>query len=187
MGILKEDMRGGSILVVAGTNRPNAVSKAVGSYCVEVLQDMGYDVSLLSLEVLSDDFIGKALYGNQGKDSAFNKLSCRIEKASKLVFVVPQYNGSFPGVLKTFIDGLKVGKRDEGQLFRGKKCALVGVSRGYQGNILGLSHFSDIVSYLGMAVFPMKLYLSGIQTPIIAEYGKYMDRIKEQMGGFVTF
>ena len=29
-----------------------------------------------------------------------------MSQSEKFVFIVPEYNGSFPGVLKTFIDGL---------------------------------------------------------------------------------
>ena len=80
-----------------------------------------------------------------------------MEEAQKYVFVVPEYNGSFPGVLKAFIDGL-----DFPTTFAGKKCALIGVSQGWRGGSTGLSHLTDIFHYLKMDVCPFKVYLPNI-------------------------
>ena len=41
---------------------------------------------------------------------------------------MPQYNGSFPGVFKAFIDGYAYPN-----VFKGDKAALVGVSKGFRG------------------------------------------------------
>ena len=75
----------------------------------------------------------------------------KVQSSDKLVFVVPEYNGSFPGVLKTFIDSLKYP-----QGVRDKKAGLIGVSSGVQGGVFAMSHLSDIFNYLGMHVFGTK-------------------------------
>lgn len=178
------------ILVIAGTNRPGALAEIVANYYVSILAKEGKQAQLLSLNRLEPDFIVKALYANKGKDPAFNTLVREIEQAQKMVFIVPQYNGSFPGVLKTFIDGLEVGAADQGKVFRYKKCALVGVSKGYQGNILGLSHLTDILEYLGMQVLPIKPYLSRISPPSMEAFEahpRYLTRLQEQAKHFIRF
>lgn len=178
------------ILVIAATNRPESLTEVVANYYLSLLQKEGVKGHLLSLSKLAPDFIGKALYANKGKDKAFNALAKEIEKAQKMVFIVPQYNGSFPGVLKTFIDGLQVGMMDKGEVFRHKKCALVGVSKGYQGNILGLSHLSEILAYLGMHVHPVKPYLSSIKMPSMEafnEHPHYAERLQEQASALIRF
>ena len=178
------------ILVIAATNRPGALSKIVAEYYVSILEKEGTQARLLSLDRLAPDFIEKALYANKGKDPAFNALAQEVEQAQKMVFVVPQYNGSFPGVLKTFIDGLTVGAADKGATFRHKKCALVGVSKGYQGNILGLSHLTDILTYLGMHVLPTKPYLSSIapaSLEALQAHPQYLTRLQEQALHFIQF
>ena len=75
----------------------------------------------------------------------------KIQSCDKFVFVVPEYNGSFPGVFKAFVDGLKYPAS-----FKDKKCALVGISSGTQGGALALSHLTDIFNYLGMNVLALK-------------------------------
>lgn len=189
MSISKRDKEA-SILVIAATNRPSALSKIVAHYYVSILEKEGRQARLLSLDRLAPDFIGKALYANKGKDPAFNALAEEIQQAQKMVFVVPQYNGSFPGVLKAFIDGLTVGAADKGDTFRYKKCALVGVSKGYQGNILGLSHLTDILEYLGVQVLPIKPYLSSIAPASIEAlqaHPHYLTRLQEQAKHFIHF
>ena len=178
------------ILVVAATNRPGALAQIVANYYVSILEKERKKARLLSLNRLEPDFMAKALYANKGKDPAFNTLAQEIEEAKKMVFVVPQYNGSFPGVLKTFIDGLRVGAEDKGEVFRYKKCALVGVSKGSQGNILGLSHLTDILEYLGMQVLPMKGYLCCIGSPSMEAFEahpSYLRFLQEQAKHFILF
>ena len=67
----------------------------------------------------------------------------------KLVIIVPEYNASFPGVLKAFIDGLTY----PGGI-QGKKAALVGLSGGGQGGLLAMTHLTDVLMYLGTTVLP---------------------------------
>ncbi len=116
-----------------------------------MLEARGIAYQILDLAELPSDFTSTALYDNVGKSEAFNKLSDMIATSDKFVFVVPEYNSSFPGVLKAFIDGLAYPNS-----FRDKKGALVGISSGMQGSGLSLSHLTDILNYLGMHVMPMK-------------------------------
>ncbi|WP_172796060.1 NADPH-dependent FMN reductase, partial [Roseivirga echinicomitans] len=95
------------------------------------------------------------------------------------------YNGSFPGVLKTFIDGLKY---PEG--VRDKKAALVGISSGVQGGVFAMSHLTDIFNYLGMHVFALKPKLAAIESNFID--GKitntlYNQLINTQIEKFIEF
>jgi len=99
--------------------------------------------------------------------------------------MLPEYNGSFPGVLKTFIDGLKY---PEG--VRDKKAALVGISSGVQGGVFAMSHLTDIFNYLGMHVFALKPKLAAIERNFID--GKitntlYNQLINTQIDKFIEF
>ena len=146
------------ITIVAGTNRKNSVSRQVADYYKGILASKGVEVNVVDLAELPGDFIGTALYENNGKNAAFNALREEVQGSEKLVFVVPEYNGSFPGVLKAFIDGLKY---PEG--LRDKKAALIGVSSGVQGGVFAMSHLTDIFNYLGMNVLALKPKLAGIE------------------------
>ena len=150
------------ITIIVGTNRREAVSRQVAEYYRVLLAQRDIPNQLLDLHDLPSDFLTTALYENNGQNEAFNALSTMIADSEKLVFIVPEYNGSFPGILKTFIDGLTYPSP-----LRDKKCAMVGLSSGMQGGSIALSHLTDVLNYLGMHVLALK--------PKLALIEKYFD------------
>lgn len=146
------------ITIISCTNRKSAVSKTISEFYHGLLTQAGAESRILDLRDLPVDFVGSALYENSGRNQAFNDMTALISESKKFVFVVPEYNGSFPGVLKAFIDGL-----DYPNPFKDKKCAMVGLSSGVQGGALALSHLTDILNYLGMHVLALKVRMPGIE------------------------
>mmetsp|Transcript_20110 Transcript_20110/g.46636 ORF Transcript_20110/g.46636 Transcript_20110/m.46636 type:complete len:179 (-) Transcript_20110:1328-1864(-) len=146
------------IIVVSSTNRKNALSARVADYYVNLLHKRKCNSQVLDLTDLPPDFTVTALYENNGKNPTFNRLRECIETAKKYVFIVPEYNGSFPGVLKAFIDGLRFP-----DTYREKKCAMVGVSKGPNGGVFAMSHLTDVFHHLGMHVHPLKPRLGNIK------------------------
>lgn len=146
------------ITVVASTNRNDSVSKQIALLYQNMLLEKGVASNLIDLGELPDDFAFSALYENSGKNDHFNEFRQLMMDSEKFVFIVPEYNGSFPGVLKTFIDGLKFP-----DTFTDKKCALVGISSGVQGAGLALSHLTDIFHYCGTEVLAQKPKLARIE------------------------
>jgi len=150
------------ITVIACTNRPNSYSLKVAEYYINLLKEKSVPCTLIDLNTLPEGYLFSALYHNQGKDLIFNSIKEKISASEKFVFVVPEYNGSFPGVLKAFIDGL-----DYPASFKNKKCALVGLSSGVMGGSLALSHLTDILNYLGMHVLASKPRITRIEKTFI--------------------
>lgn len=146
------------IVIVCGTNRNDSVSYQIALLYQKMLNNINCPNELIDLSDLPNDFAFSALYEMAGKNEEFNHFREVMAEANKFVFVVPEYNGSFPGVLKTFIDGLKFP-----HTFKGKKCALVGISSGIQGAGLALSHLTDIFHYCGTEVLSLKPKLSHIE------------------------
>ena len=173
------------IEIISGTNRPGAVSALVAQWYQALLQERGAESQILDLIDLPVDFTVSALYDSSGTNVVFNSLADRLRHADKMIYVVPEYNNSFPGVLKAFIDGM-----DYPSPFKGKKCALVGVSSGVQGGGMAMSHLTDIFNYLGMHVLAQKPRLAQIE--INMADGKltndlYKQLLEEQVDAFVKF
>ncbi|MBC7448719.1 MAG: NAD(P)H-dependent oxidoreductase [Hymenobacteraceae bacterium] len=145
------------IALISGTNRPRSTTRLVADFYAQRLQAHGVAYTLIDLVDLPADFTATALYGNAGRNPTFNLLADRAAGATKLVFIVPEYNYSFPGVLKAFIDGLPY----PGGI-RNKQAALVGLSAGAQGGAVALSHLTDVLHYLGTLVLPHKPRLAHI-------------------------
>ncbi len=146
------------INIIVGTNRKNSVSFALAKLYQQILMDKGNQSEILNLQDLPNDFVFSALYENNGKNAEYNLFHEKVKAGDKYVFIVPEYNGSFPGILKAFIDGMTYPNS-----FRNKKCALVGLSSGVGGGGIALSHLTDIFHYLGMHVLPLKPKLAKIE------------------------
>ncbi|UXX77717.1 NAD(P)H-dependent oxidoreductase [Reichenbachiella carrageenanivorans] len=172
------------ITIVSGTNRKNSVSKKLAHIYQGILQSKGVATELIYLEDLPDDFTETALYDQSGKNEVFNIFRKQMLEAEKMVFIVPEYNGSFPGVLKAFIDGLAFP-----HTFRDKKAALVGISSGVQGGGLALSHLTDIFNYCGTHVLAQKPKLARIEANLTENKLSqlYHDLLEEQVDKLLAF
>ncbi|MCX2742644.1 NAD(P)H-dependent oxidoreductase [Mangrovivirga sp. M17] len=171
--------------IISGTNRKDAVSPKLAAYYQTCLSEKGIEAPVISLDDLPDDFVFSALYENAGKHEVFNKFRERMLNTTKFIFIVPEYNGSFPGVLKAFIDGMQYP-----DTFSNKKCALVGLSSGVQGAGLALSHLTDIFNYCGTHVLAHKPKLSFIHKHFDGEEvlnDLYKQLIDEQVEAFLKF
>src|SRR3982751_2253778 len=110
-----------SITIISATNRPHSSTFKIAVFYAQLIEKQGIKTKILSLEKLSPDLQFMDLYGKQSEK--FQQLLQEyIIPIEKFVFIVPEYNGSFPGILKLFIDAIHP------DLNRGKKAALVGIS-----------------------------------------------------------
>jgi chromate reductase len=147
------------ITIISGTNRPDSRSGKIAEYYSKLLQIRKQPCRILDLQELPSDFMFSAMFEHTGKNTAFNEFTHIVATSEKFVFIVPEYNGSFPGILKAFIDALAYPSS-----FNNKKCALVGISSGTMGGALALSHLTDILNYVGMQVLAIKPRLGRIGT-----------------------
>jgi len=144
------------ITIISGTNRLRSSTLRLSKYYQRQFQKLGEETNIFSLEDLPPNLIVSDLYG--ARSEAFEKIWETIGVSEKYVFVVPEYNGSFPGVLKTFLDACKYPDS-----FYGKKVALVGLSSGKYGNIRGIEHFTGVCHYMHMHVLPLKIHIPHIR------------------------
>ena len=173
------------ILIISGTNRSEALSPTIASIYASLIKEEGLEADIIDLRDLPVDFIATALYGNAGKNEEFNILRRKMTDAKKLVFIVPEYNGSFPGVLKAFIDGLEYP-----DCFMGKKAAMVGVSAGMLGSSHAMSHLTDILNYCGTHVLARKPRFTSISnhlTDDIITNENYLGQLKKQIKELIDF
>ena len=161
------------------------MSRKIAEYYQDILTHLGASSIILDLINLPHDFTVSALYENTGKNEDFNNLKSLLENTDKFVFVVPEYNGSYPGVLKAFIDGLPYPNS-----FANKKAALVGLSSNMQGAAIALSHLNDVFSYLGMNTLAMRVKLAQIKSHYsdkVISNALYKELIEIQAGQIIHF
>lgn len=148
------------ITIISGTNRPNNLSILVASSYKRMLSEAGIEANLIDLRHLPPDIVIGDLYGKRSEE--FTALQTIINLTTTFIFVVPEYNGSFPGVLKLFIDAC-----DYPHSWIGKKAVLLGISAGAGGNVAGLRHLEDILSYLKVQVLEKRVHIPGIREKVV--------------------
>lgn len=172
------------VTIISGTNRPGSNTLKVAKYYQKVLSEKGLEANIFSLEQLPETLISSDLYGKRSPE--FEPIQELMTKTSKFLFIIPEYNGSFPGVLKTFIDACQFPDS-----FYDKKAALVGVSSGKYGNIRGVDHFTGVCHYVHLNVLPLRLHIPNIKSELDADGNLIQpDTIKftnEQIDKFIKF
>lgn len=136
------------ITIISGTNRLGSNTKKVALQYARFLKEKEVDVNFLSLEELNVFT----------RDANFEKVEEEIlVPTQNFIIVAPEYNGSFPGVLKAFIDVSIVES-----VWHNKTALLSGVSAGRAGNLRGMEHLTGILNHIKITVHPNKLPLSSI-------------------------
>lgn len=172
------------ITIIAATNRPNSNTLKVAKYYQRQLKEKSIDTHLFSLEHLPIDVLNTDMYGKRSE--AFQEIQNMIYQTKKFLFIMPEYNGSYPGVLKVLIDACNFPDS-----FYDKKAALVGISSGKYGNIRGVDHFTGVCHYIHLNILPLRLHIPNIKSELDAEGNfNHPDTIKftnEQIEKFISF
>jgi chromate reductase, NAD(P)H dehydrogenase (quinone) len=165
------------ITIISGTNRPGSNTRKVAEHYRLVLAEKGQNTVFLSLEDLT----------SLSRDGQFNRIEAEILiPTKKFLMIMPEYNGSFPGVLKLMIDLSEVKK-----VWGGKKALLAGVANGRAGNLRGMDQLTGILNHMNTQVLPNKVPLSMVNK-MLNEEGKLTDAgtmavIEKQIDDFLQF
>ena len=141
------------ITIISGTNREGNYSIKFARKYAEILKDKGAECQVLDLRDLPKDFLFSETYGNR-TDSYEQLLKKYAYDPEKWMMVSPEYNGSFSGVLKSFIDSM------DNRAVVGKKIAMIGIAAGRAGNLRGMDHMTNCMHYMKAEVMPNKLPIS---------------------------
>lgn len=172
------------ITLVSSTHRTGSNTRKVAGAYLQVAEKLGIELDLFSLEDLPHDFLFTDYFGKRSENFQ-QLLEKHIIRPDKLIFVVPEYNGSFPGILKAFIDALPPDQ------LAGKKVALVGVATGRGGNTRGMDQLVGVFHYLKVNVFFDKVPVSQVTSKFDAG-GRFTDdftlkQFEAQLKGFIDF
>jgi len=163
--------------IIAGTNRNDSMTLRMATLYFDILTELGENVKLLSLE-------GKEVWERGASMLALEEEY--LIPAEKFIFIMPEYNASFPGILKVMMDNTDIKK-----VWWHKKALLTGLSDGRAGNLRGIEHMTSILHYLKVNVHYNKLVLSRIKEEM-GKDGSIMKpetdiNIRQQIADFIKF
>jgi len=177
-------MQTAPLLIVSGSNRPNSNTLRVAKIIEGHYRRLGAPVELYGLEQLPPEVFTPEAYTR--KPDAFVLVQQRVLEAPGLHVVTPEYNGSFPGILKHFIDLLKFPES-----FEGKPVAFVGIASGSWGGLRAVEQLQMVFGYRNAHVYPDRVFLPGISSKLAPD-GTLTDpaldgRLAAQTAGFAKF
>ena len=172
------------IVVIAGTNRPHSNTLRVARLVESTLCHCGENVSLIDLGQLPAELFAPFSYAT--KPISFKPFQDAILDASGIVTVVPEYNGSYPGILKYFIDMLQFPES-----LVGKPAAFVGLSSGRWGGLRAVEQLAMVFQYRHAHLYGQRVFLPGIGN-LFGDNGRLsdpgmQDRLEHATRGFVEF
>jgi len=163
--------------IISGTNRPGSNSLKVATQYKNILESRGIEARVVSLEGLDL---------NKKSEKLLILEHDVLIPSSKFIFILPEYNGSFPGSLKVMID-----LSDYKKVWYGKKALLTGISTGRSGNLRGMDHLAGSLNFLNVTVHPNKLPISGVDKLIhgsgVIHDQPTIEAMEKQVDEFIHF
>ena len=163
------------ITIISGTNRKYSNTYKIAREYQLLLQQKEIEARIFSLED-----VNLLQY-----DAAFEKIETEVLiPTTHFIIISPEYNGSFPGVLKLLFDNSR-----SHEIWFHKKALLTGVATGRAGNLRGMDHLADVLNYLKITVHPNKLPISTVNS-VVDKDGKIIDAntlkaINQQLDEFI--
>jgi NAD(P)H-dependent FMN reductase len=173
-----------SIMIISGTNRPGSNALKVARIIEGHYRKLAAPVELFSLEELPREIFDPTSYAN--KPPVFRTVQERVVASLGLHVITPEYNGSFPGILKYFIDMLKFPES-----FDRKPVAFVGEAAGSWGGLRSVEQLQHIFGYRNAHIYPDRVFIPAIGGKLDPE-GRLTDpaidqRLAAQTAGFAAF
>ena len=172
------------ISLIVGTHRPGSNSAKVARHVAQVYAALGEPLAVIDLAQFPPDAFSAGAFGQ--KSAAVEAAANTVLQSSGLVVIAPEYNGSYPGALKAFIDLLPFPIA-----FERRPVSFIGIAAGEWGGLRTVEHLQGVFGYRNAHVYPDRIFVPGIYSKLGAD-GSITDtalvgRIERQAAGFIRF
>ncbi len=139
--------------VISGSNRSGSRSLTVAKIIQQIYKESGEDVEIIALDELPLNELGNSGYGKH-TPPAIKAIVEKLNRADGLHLVVPEYNGSYPGALKLFIDHFTYP-----DTFEQRPVCFVGIGLGPFGGLRPVEHLQQVFGYRNGFILPHKVFI----------------------------
>ena len=134
------------ITIISGSNRGDNNTKKVALEYQRLLGEKNVPAQIFSLDEINSTLRNESFIKSE------NEL---LIPSERFIIIMPEYNGSYPGILKLMMDNTDIKK-----VWWYKKVLLTGVSTGRAGNLRGMEHLSGVLLHMRMQVHYNRLPIS---------------------------
>ncbi len=157
------------IAVIAGSNRPGSKTLEVATLVRRQIDELGEHLRFIDLADLPLEIFAPTSYAS--RPPSFGAFQAAVLEADGIITVVPEYNGSFPGVLKYFIDMLEF----PASLYE-KPAAFIGLSASRWGAVRAVEQLEMVFQYRQAHLFGRRCFI-----PDIGEVLDASGRLKDEV------
>jgi NAD(P)H-dependent FMN reductase len=173
------------ITIISGTNREDNNSIKISRHLAGLYGELGEAVELLDLRKLPAEAFLPGIYSAK-PESLTSAFTNKVLAADGLVVVVPEYNGSFPGILKHFIDLLPFPES-----FNCRPVAFIGLAAGYNGALRAVEQLQMVFAYRNAHLFNRRVFIPAVHKVLGAD-GSIADedlktRLQDQATHFIKY
>jgi NAD(P)H-dependent FMN reductase len=156
---MKEALQHPKILVLAGSARLDSIHRKLARETVAALRAAGLEATLADLRDFPMPIYDGDLEAGQGLPTAAKALKELARRHDGFAIASPEYNGSFPALLKNALDWISRPEPGERPLevFRGKVAAILSASPGPGGGQRVLRHLRELLEMMSVTVIPEQL------------------------------
>lgn len=141
--------------MLLGTVREGRQSHRAAFYVAKSLKKRGIEPDLIDLAKFPLPVFGTDEKSGEEALKNIELISFRLQEADALIFVSPEYHGSFSGALKNALDHFW-------PEFQRKPIGVVATSSGRMGGINASTQLQHVILSLGAFPLPYKLLVSDI-------------------------
>lgn len=171
------------IHILSATDRPNSNALKISVYAERFLAEKAFTKVFSLKDFPLEDVIGGKYHDKPGSVKKFNK---EFLDADGFVFVIPEYNGGFPGILKLFYDYLPF----PDALAKIPVC-LIGEAAGSFGALRPVEQFSQLLIYRQAHIFPERLFIQRVNDSFDESEGLNSEKMQQiwekQLNSFPDF
>lgn len=167
-----------NIAILLGSIRKERQSHKVGLYLRNKLRNRAIETTVIDLAASPLPLLEMQSGHPIDLDVEIKNISRQLLEADAIIFVTPEYHGSFSGVIKNAIDYFW-------REFQKKPIAIAASSSGKMGGINASTQLQHVISSLGAYALPKKLLISEIHNVFDSSHQPLKESINEDAEFFL--
>lgn len=171
-----------NVALIIGSSRKDSFTKKI-ALALKELAPKDFNLNIVDISKLP--FYEQDLKEANKEPNEWHVFRQQIKENEALLIVTPEYNRSFPAVIKNALD---VGSRPYGKsVWNNKPGAIVGVSPGAIGGFGASNHLRQVLTFLNVPTMQQpEVYIGAVHTLLDAKGKLANESTKEFLSNFMN-